>query len=87
MLSKLLIAFCLMALCVAIHAMGLTAAFRWLEVCLTRGKRSFWPSTWTLVRIATWTVLLHLLQILAWAFSTPGAAQCRTSPRRRISAP
>jgi len=31
MLSKLLIAWRLMALCVAIHAMGLTAAFRWMR--------------------------------------------------------
>ena len=31
MLSKLLIAFSLMALCVAIHAMGLTAVFRWMQ--------------------------------------------------------
>jgi len=67
MFSKVLLAFCLMALCVAIHAMGLTAAFRWLRMRLARGRRSFWPSTWRLVRLAAWVVLLHLLQILAWA--------------------
>jgi len=68
MLSKLLVAFCLMAVCVAIHAMGLTAVFRWMKVRLARGTRDFWPSTWRLIRIATWTVFLHLVQILAWAF-------------------
>ena len=68
MLSKLLIAFCLMALCVTIHAIGLTVAFRRLQVRLARGRKGFWPSTWRLVRIATWVVLLHLLQILIWAF-------------------
>lgn len=57
-----------MAFCVTIHAMGLTAAFRWMHVRLARGRRTFWHSTWTLIRIAIWTVLLHLLQILAWAF-------------------
>lgn len=67
MLTKLAIAFCLMALCVTIHAMGLTAAFRWMKVRLARGARDFWPSTWRLIRIATWTVLLHLVQILVWA--------------------
>lgn len=68
MLSKLLIAFCLMALCVAIHAMGLIAVFRWMQARLARGTRDFWPSTWRLIRVATWTVFLHLVQILAWAF-------------------
>lgn len=68
MLSKLLLAFCLMALCVAIHAMGLIAVFRWMQVRLARGTREFWPSTWRLVRVASWTVFLHLVQILVWAF-------------------
>ena len=68
MLSKLLIAFALMALCVAIHAMGLIGVFRWMRVRLARGTQDFWPSTWRLVRVASWTVFLHLLQILVWAF-------------------
>jgi hypothetical protein len=68
MLSKLLIAFSLMALCVAIHAMGLTSAFRWMNVRLARGTAQFWPATWMLVRIAAWTLLLHLIEILVWAF-------------------
>jgi hypothetical protein len=65
MLSKLLIAFSLMALCVAIHAMGLIAVFRATQAC---GARDFWPSTWKLIRVASWTVCLHLGQILVWAF-------------------
>ena len=68
MLSKLLIAFILMALCVAIHALGIIAVFRWMQGGLERGERNFWPSTWRLVRVASWTVFLHLLQILVWAF-------------------
>jgi hypothetical protein len=68
MLSKLLIAILLMALCVAIHAMGLTAIFRWVRIRLDRGSRHFWPANWILIRVAAWTVLLHLLQILVWAF-------------------
>jgi len=66
--SKLLIAFSLMALCVAIHAMGLTAAFRWMPVRMERGTRQFWQATWMLIRLAGWTVLVHLLQIAVWAF-------------------
>ena len=68
MLTKLLVAFSLMALCVAIHAMGLIAVFRWMHAELVRGTGEFWPSVWGLVRIASWTVFLHLVQILVWAF-------------------
>jgi hypothetical protein len=68
MLSKLLIAFSLMALCVAIHAMGLTSAFRWMHTRLARGTGRYWQAPWMLVRIAAWTLILHLIEILVWAF-------------------
>jgi hypothetical protein len=67
MFPKLLTAFLLMALCVAIHAMGLTAIFRWMRVRLERVTHHFWPATWMLIRVAAWTILLHLSQILVWA--------------------
>jgi hypothetical protein len=67
MISKLAIALALMGLCVTIHAMGLIAVFRWIRERLPDGPRHFWPSTWTLIRIASWTVFLHLLQIIVWA--------------------
>ena len=67
MLSKLLIAFSLMALCVTIHAVGLTSAFRWMHARLVRGTGQFWYAPWMLVRIAAWTLLLHLIEILVWA--------------------
>jgi hypothetical protein len=75
MLAKLSIAFTLMALCVVIHAMGMMAVLRWLQVQIARGARGFGPSAWHLIRVAAWTVLLHLLQILAWAacYDTGGA--------------
>ena len=66
MLTKLIIAFALLALCVTIHAIGLTGAFRWTRARMARGTRRFWPATSMLVRIAGWTLMLHLLQILAW---------------------
>ena len=68
MITKLLVAFSLMALCVAIHAMGLTTVFGWMHARLQRRKQSIWSPAWTLIRIATWVVFLHLLQILVWAF-------------------
>lgn len=67
-LSKLLVPFALMGLCVAIHATGLIAVFRRMHRRLSIGSRDFWPSTLFLICIASWTVLLHLLQIVVWAF-------------------
>ena len=68
MLSKLLLAWSLMAACVAIHALGLTIAIRWLQ-----GRASFLDgklllATWMLIRVAGWVLLLHLLEISLWAF-------------------
>lgn len=67
MLSKLLLAFTLMAVCVAIHAMGLVGILKWVHTSLTHSIRGFWPSAWQLIWIAALTILLHLTQILVWA--------------------
>ena len=67
MLSKLLFAWSLMAICVAIHAVGLTLAFRWLRGRAAVMEGEFLPATWMLVRVAGWAILLHLLEILLWA--------------------
>jgi Ion channel len=67
-LSKLLIAWCLMALCVTIHVMGLMSAFRWMKQRASVIEGNFWPATWMLILTAGWTLLLHLLQIAVWAF-------------------
>ena len=68
MLSKLVIAWCLMALCVTIHAIGLTAAFTWLKRWARTIEGHFWLGTLMLICVAGWTVLMHLLQIAVWAF-------------------
>ena len=68
MLSKLFIAWCLMALCVTIHAIGLTAAFTWMKGRSATIQGRFWSATWMLICIAGWVVLMHLLQIAVWAF-------------------
>jgi hypothetical protein len=67
MLSKLLIAWCLMAVCVTIHAIGLTAAFRWMTRRSATIERHFWSATWMLICIVSWAILMHLLQIVVWA--------------------
>ena len=68
MITKLLVAFSLMAFCVALHAMGLTTVFGWMHARLERRAQNIWAPAWTLIRIASWVVFLHLLQILVWAF-------------------
>ena len=66
MFSKLLIGWSLMALCVVIHAIGLTSAMRWVRVRRT-AARDFWRSTWWFIGLAGWMILLHLLEITTWA--------------------
>lgn len=68
MLTNLLIAWGLMAVCVAIHATGLTMAFRWIKRQATPPGGQFWPPTWMLIRVVGWIVFVHLLQIAVWAF-------------------
>ena len=66
MVAKLLVAWAVMALCVVIHAIGVTSAVEWLRASIS-GSRQFWPSTWLFIRLAGWMVLLHLIEITAWA--------------------
>jgi len=66
MLSKLFIAWCLMGLCVAIHAAGVTSALHWLRRRPNLTPR-FWPWTWLFIRLAGWMILFHLLEIAVWA--------------------
>jgi hypothetical protein len=66
MLSKLLAAWGLMAFCVAVHATGVTAVVRWLRKPANVTSR-YWSVTWLFVRVAGWIVLLHMIEIAAWA--------------------
>ena len=65
MLSMLLLAWCLMAVCVAIHAIGVTSAVRWLRRRPISTPR-FWPWTRLFILLAGWIILLHLLEITVW---------------------
>ena len=68
MFSKLLIAWGLVALCVVIHATGVTLAVRWLRQVTTRmAGHSFWLEVWLFIRLAGWIIVLHLIEITAWA--------------------
>jgi hypothetical protein len=68
MVSKLLVAWGLMALCVVIHATGMTYAFQWLRQRRPlSATRNFWLATWLFIGLAAWMVLLHLVEITTWA--------------------
>ena len=66
MLSKLLLAWCLMAACVVIHATGITSVIRWHYTDVPVVRR-FWAWTWLFIRLAGWMILLHLIEIALWA--------------------
>ena len=65
MLLRLLAGCLMMAVCVIIHAAGVT----WVLGRLPRQAVSLgsWRATWLFVRLAVWIVLLHLVEISAWA--------------------
>src|SRR5687768_14517973 len=66
MLWNLLFAWCLMALCVACHAIGVTWTMRGLRQ-VNVDPRRFWLSTWIFIRLAGRMVVLHLIQITLWS--------------------
>ena len=64
MIWKLLVAWCLMSACIAIHAAGVAAALRW---CQRQTPRAYVGWTVLFAVLAGWIVLLHLLEISIWA--------------------
>jgi len=66
MLPRLPVALTLMALCVAIHAGGVSWALQVLRR-MPRVPLQFWTSTRLFVLVSVWIVLLHLAEISVWA--------------------
>ena len=66
MVAQLLIASALMALCVVIHAGGVTWAAGRARQWEAPTQR-LWPWMRLFVRVAAWIVLLHVVEITAWA--------------------
>ena len=64
MIAKLLTAWCLLALTVAIHSAGLSAMLPGVRSALP--NRRFWTVSWRLLGVAWRLVLLHLAEILVW---------------------
>jgi hypothetical protein len=65
-LSLLLIAAALVAATVAIHAVGLAALLLVLTRPGAQPPTRFWSSTWLLIRMVWWLILIHLAGISVW---------------------
>ena len=65
MLMRLLSGCSVMALCVTIHAAGVTWALERLRRLAP--PAGFWPETWLFIRLAALIVVLHLAEIAVWA--------------------
>jgi Ion channel len=66
MLSKLVIGWSLMALCVTIHATGVALLMGGVRRRVASRQR-FWSWSWLFVRLAGWIIVLHLIEITLWA--------------------
>jgi hypothetical protein len=64
MLRQLPVALCLMAVTVAIHALGVTTVFRWLRRQPPQARLV--EECWLYIRLAGWMILLHLGEITLW---------------------
>ena len=73
MISKLLIAGAIMASCVVIHAGGVISAVRWVRH--REVPQQLWPWAWLFIRVAAWIILIHLIEVTAWAlvYASAGA--------------
>jgi len=65
-ITRLVVACSVMALCVTIHAAGLTLALGQLRRYAPRAQR-FGQGLRLFIAVAVWIVLLHLVEIAAWA--------------------
>ena len=66
MIHTILIAGALVAITVAIHAVGLGIVLsRWAKVHPVAPTR-FWPIAWLLIRLAWCLILIHLVEISVW---------------------
>ena len=68
LLSITLIAGALVAVTVAVHAVGLAGLLKIFISTHALPPLRFWPVTWLLVRVAWWLILVHLIEIAVWGW-------------------
>jgi voltage-gated potassium channel Kch len=66
MIRQLLHAFPLMAICVVVHASGITTALR---MARPRIEGRFFERERLFIRLAAWVILCHLVEIAIWALA------------------
>ena len=66
MLSTIFIAAVLVALTVAVHAVGFALVLRALMKSRSAPPTQPWPITWLLIRITWLLILIHLAEISVW---------------------
>ena len=66
MIAKILMAACLVAITVTIHAAGLGIVLTHVSRFKVRLDRRFWPITWLLIRIAWLLIVFHVFEIVIW---------------------
>ena len=67
MIRDVIIASCLVATTVIIHAAGLGVLLSQVLRSTQLPETRFWPITWVLIRIAWWLILVHIVEIAVWA--------------------
>jgi hypothetical protein len=67
MISKLLMSFILVALCVITHASAITVSIRRFDRSNKLADPSFWVPTWCLIQVAGWLILMHIFEMCLWA--------------------
>lgn len=67
MINLILTAFVLVALTVAIHALGLAYLIQRLRLNATGRPLTFWAMTWQLVGVVWGLIMAHVLEITLWA--------------------
>jgi hypothetical protein len=67
MFRQLLVAWCLMASSVVIHAYGVVSALQWLRRRTVPEGSRLAPWTWLFVAVAGWIIVLHVAEIAVWA--------------------
>ncbi len=68
MMSMTTTALVLVALTVAIHALGLAFLIRWLNRARETPPQSLWTLTGKLVSVVWALILIHVLEVSLWAF-------------------
>ena len=66
MLLKILMACLLVAITVVMHAAGFAALLRVLFRSHALASFGFWSSTWLMINLTGWLILVHLAEIAIW---------------------